>query len=113
MSDLTTVTTETFEAEVLKNDIPVIVDFYADWCPPCRALGPILDRLASAFVGKIKFVKINSDDEGELANQFNVTGLPTIVFMEGGENIGQIAGLPDENELRTLVEQWVDSRNAA
>ena len=113
MSNLMKVTSATFESEVLRSDLPVIVDFYADWCPPCRMLGPMLDRLAVEFAGKIKFVKINSDEENALAASFQVTGLPTVVFMENGRNVGQFAGLPEENALRNELEKWLESRTVA
>ena len=113
MSSLMTVTSETFEPEVLGSDLPVIVDFYADWCPPCRMLGPMLDRLAVEFSGRIKFVKINSDAENALAASFQVTGLPTVVFMENGQNVGQFAGLPEESALRNELEKWLESRTVA
>lgn len=111
MSNLTNVTSKTFESEVLQSDLPVIVDFYADWCPPCRMLAPMLERLAEEFSGRIKFVKINSDAENSLAAAYEVTGLPTVVFMEQGQKVGQFAGLPEESALRNELENWLDSRS--
>ena len=111
MSNLLSVTSETFETEVLRSDLPVIVDFYADWCPPCRMLAPILERLAEEFSGRIKFVKINSDAENALAVTYEVTGLPTVIFMERGQQVGQFAGLPEESALRNELEKWLKSRS--
>ncbi|QEG25048.1 thioredoxin [Mariniblastus fucicola] len=113
MSKVKQVDGKQFEAEVLQSDIPVLIDFYASWCPPCRALGPILDRLAGEFEGKIKFVKVDSDEEPELSTRFKVTGLPTVVFMDNGVNVGQFAGLPQEDALRTELAKWVDSGKVA
>ncbi len=110
MSEVLHLNQEQFEDEVLHSEIPVIVDFFANWCPPCRRLGPILDRLADEFTGQIRFVKINSDEEPVLAEMFHVTGLPTIVFIEDGKNVGQLVGLPEEAAFRDELRKWVDSR---
>jgi thioredoxin len=111
MSNLIDVTSQTFESEVLKSPMPVIVDFYASWCPPCRALGPILERLANEFEGKIKIVKINSDQEDRLTAKYKVTALPTVVFFEDGQDVGQFAGLPGEQALREHLNKWLDSKS--
>lgn len=113
MSKIIDVNQQEFQAEVLSSELPVVVDFYATWCPPCRALGPILDRLAGEFSGKVKFVKINSDEEQALASQYNVTGLPTLAFFDHGNNVGQSAGLPDESALTEHLNEWLASRQAA
>ncbi len=112
MSNLIKVSNATFESEVLNSDLPVVVDFYADWCPPCRMLGPILERLSQEFAGKIKFVKINSDEENALSASFKVTGLPTVMFMDDGRNVGQFAGLPEESALREELNKWLRSKSA-
>lgn len=112
MSNVIHVNQQQFETEVRESDLPVLVDFYATWCPPCRALGPILDRLAAEFEGKIKFVKVNSDEEPGLATEFEVTGLPTLVFVDDGEVVGQFSGLPPEDVLRSELSRWVQSRTA-
>lgn len=107
MSKVLHVEQQNFEAEVLRSEIPVVVDFYATWCPPCRALGPILDSLAEHFDGRIKFVKINSDDEQELARTYKVTALPTVIMFNGGEVAGQFSGLPAEATFQNQLEQWI------
>ena len=113
MSKVIHVNQQQFQSEVLQSDLPVLVDFYATWCPPCRALGPILDRLAEEFSGQIKIVKINSDEEPSLAETYDVTGLPTVVFFDGGTNVGQFSGLPQEAALREQLKTWVGSRKVA
>jgi thioredoxin len=110
MSNLKQISQNEFEAEVIQSDLPVVVDFYADWCAPCRQLGPILDRLSAEFSGQIKFVKINCDDEQELAAAFEVTGLPTLAFIDQGQRVGQFAGLPPESELRLELQNWLSER---
>jgi thioredoxin 1 len=97
-----------FESEVLESPVPVVVDFYADWCAPCRMLGPVLDRVSSAFDGKAKIVKVNIDHEPGLARQFNVSSIPTLAFVLRGEVVGQSAGLPSEAQLKSAVQRLVD-----
>ena len=111
MSKVHNVTGQTFQAEVLQSKLPVVVDFYATWCPPCRMLSPILDRMAIEFAGKIKFVKINSDEEAQLATEYQVTGLPTVVMIDQGQTIGQFAGLPNEAALRGELQKWLEARS--
>ena len=113
MSNVIHVNQQQFESEVLESNLPVVIDFYADWCPPCRALGPIIDRLAEEFSGRIKFIKINSDEEPELAKRFQVTGLPTLVFVRQGKVEGQAAGLPQEDALRSDLARWVEVENVS
>lgn len=107
MSKVIQIGREEFENEVTKSEVPVLIDFFATWCPPCRALGPILDRLAEEFDGQIKFVKVDSDEEPELSAEFDVRGLPTMVFMDKGNNVGQFAGLPEEEALRGELSKWI------
>ena len=84
-----------FEAEVLKSDIPVFVDFYADWCGPCKMMGPVISTLADAYEGKVKVGKINVDDNPEIAEQFNVMSIPNMVFFKDGQAVDrQIGAVP-------------------
>jgi thioredoxin 1 len=109
MSKVIHVGRQDFSAQVLQSPTPVVLDFYASWCPPCRALGPILDQLSEEFAGRIRFVKINSDEEPELAEAYNITALPTLVFVEQGETVGQFAGLPQASQLRQELEKWLQA----
>jgi thioredoxin 1 len=84
-----------FEAEVLKSDIPVFVDFYADWCGPCKMMGPVISKLVDAYEGKVKVGKINVDDNPEIAEQFNVMSIPNMVFFKDGQAVDrQIGAVP-------------------
>jgi len=86
------VTTDDFDAEVTSSPIPVIVDFWAPWCGPCRALSPILDRIAAERAGRVRVVKVNADDEPELAERFGVVSIPTIKVFAHGEIVKTISG---------------------
>ncbi|MDD3129556.1 MAG: thioredoxin [Candidatus Izemoplasmatales bacterium] len=93
------VTTDTFKKEVLESDIPVIVDFWAQWCRPCLMLAPVLEEIAKDFEGKVKVVKVNVDEEGYLANQFRVSSIPTVYLFENGQVKNQVIGLMRKEDL--------------
>ncbi|MFO0939371.1 MAG: thioredoxin [Pirellulales bacterium] len=108
MSTLSHVTTQTFKHDVLESDLPVVVDFYADWCGPCRMLAPTLQKLSNEFDGSVKIVKVNVDSEPALANQFQVRSIPMLAVFVGGQLVGQSAGAPPESALRTALNELVD-----
>ena len=99
MSSAMDVTTDTFEDEVLKSDVPVVVDFWAPWCGPCRTVGPEIDKLAQRVGAAAKFVKINVDDNRELAMRYGVMSIPTIAKFEGGEVTSQVVGARSADAL--------------
>lgn len=92
MSSATDVTTESFQAEVLESNVPVVVDFWAPWCGPCRVVGPEVDKLAERVGPKAKFVKVNVDENQELAMRYGVMSIPTIAKFEGGQVTSQVVG---------------------
>ncbi len=85
-------TTEKFEADVLKSDKPVIVDFWAEWCGPCRMVAPVLEEIANEYRDKIVVAKVNVDNEPTLAEQYNVTGIPLLGIFKNGEMVKQLVG---------------------
>ncbi len=98
-----TLTNDNFEAEVLKSDIPVLVDFWAPWCGPCRMAGPIISEIAEEYEGKIKVGKVNVDDEEELAEQYGVMSIPMVVAFENGTIRNKTVGLRSKQEYIDLV----------
>jgi len=104
---LTTLNDDNFSSEVLESEIPVMVDFYATWCGPCKALTPIVEKLAGEFEGRLKVGKINIDEAPQTPVQFAVRAVPTIVFFKGGEAVQTFVGLKQERELRAQIEQLV------
>lgn len=92
------ITRENFENEVMKSDIPVLIDFWAPWCGPCRMMGPIIEQLAQEYEGKAKVGKVNVDEEGELSQAFGVMSIPTIVLVKSGKVIKQLVGARPKTE---------------
>ena len=92
-------TESNFEAEVLNSEIPVLVDFYADWCGPCKMMAPIVEKLAESYDGKVKVGKCNIDDEMGIAQKYRVMSIPTFVFFKNGEAVETSVGAMSEKEL--------------
>jgi len=91
--------TSDFETQVLQSDVPVIVDFWAEWCGPCKMLSPLLDEIADEQAGKIKVVKVNVDEEQALSQQFGIQSIPTLLFVKGGEVKDKMIGLASKKAL--------------
>ena len=98
------VTKDTFDRQVLKNHLPVLVDFWAPWCGPCRIVGPILDKLSSEYQNKLKFSKLNVDDNQEIGAQFDVRGIPCMIIFSHGKEVDRIIGAYSETELRRKID---------
>ena len=99
-----TFTTDNFATEVLNSDIPVFVDFYADWCGPCKMMSPVIDKLADEFDGKIKVGKINVDDESEIAAQFGIMSIPNMKFFKGGKVVDEVVGAIPKAAMKAKFE---------
>lgn len=94
-----------FPTSVLASDAPVIVDFWAPWCGPCRAIAPMVDDLATEFDGRVTFAKLNADDNPKTMSQFGVMGIPTLIAFKGGKEVGRLVGLRPKPALKQMVEQ--------
>ena len=100
-----TITSLNFEQEVLRSDIPVLLDFWATWCPPCRALGPIVAEVAEELAGKVKVGKINVDEEPALGAQFRISSIPTLLVFKNGRMTAQSIGLVEKPQILDLLAQ--------
>ena len=100
-----TITKENFDAEVLQSDQPVLLDFWATWCGPCKMTEPVIDELATEFKGKVKVGKVDVDQQGELAQQFNVLSVPTFLMFKGGKPVGTLVGAFPKPEFEKLIDK--------
>lgn len=98
-------TEENFEQEVLKSDVPVLVDFWAEWCGPCRAVAPMIEQLAEEFEGRAKICKLNVDEQGGLASKYRIMSIPTIILFKAGEIVKTIVGGRPKTEFTNLIEK--------
>lgn len=98
------ITRENFENEVMKSNIPVLIDFWAPWCGPCQMMGPIIEQLAEEYEGKAKVGKVNVDEEGELSQAFGVISIPTIVLVKDGKVVKQAVGARPKAEVEAMLQ---------
>jgi thioredoxin len=94
-----------FDADVLKSDGPVLVDFWATWCAPCKAIAPVLDQLAEEYDGKVKIGKVNVDENPATPGQYGVRGIPTMILFKDGEVVDQLVGAVPKNQIASLLEK--------
>jgi len=103
----TVVTDATFEAEVLKSDIPVLVDFWAPWCGPCRMIAPLIDQLAEEYSGKLKAVKLNTDESPSVATEYGIRSIPTVMIFKGGQKLDTVIGAVPKSTLTGTIEKYL------
>ncbi|HXX36451.1 MAG TPA: thioredoxin [Thermodesulfobacteriota bacterium] len=104
-SSLVHVDDKSFASEVLNADLPVLVDFWATWCGPCRSISPIVEELAKEFLGKIKVTKLNVDESPATPSQFGVRGIPTLILFKSGKILDQIVGAVPKARLKAMIEK--------
>ena len=103
-ADLALKTSE-FEEKVLKSDVPVLVDFWATWCGPCKAIGPLIEELASEYAGRAKVFKVDVDSEGDLAMRFGVMSIPALLVFKGGQVVDQMVGAAPKPQIASLIDR--------
>ncbi len=108
VGSLITVTDDTFTSTVLSNERPVVVDFWADWCPPCRAISASLAELAEEFDGRLVVATLNSDENPDATRRYGVMSLPTLLVFRGGEVVGSLVGARPKSQLRRALEPYAD-----
>jgi thioredoxin 1 len=108
MAELLTVTSENFEAEVLQSELPVLVDFWAPWCGPCRVISPIVEEMASEYEGKLTVGKLNVDDHPSIAQKYNITGIPALLFFKDGSIANTVVGAVPKAVLQDNVEKVIN-----
>ncbi|MCI5538039.1 MAG: thioredoxin [Oscillospiraceae bacterium] len=100
-------TKDNFDAEVINSNIPVLVDFWATWCGPCRMIAPVIESIAEKFDGRIKVGKVNVDEEPEISLEYNIASIPTVMIFKNGEEVSKSIGYSDEAEIEQLVLQAI------
>ncbi len=105
MAENLAVTTSDFDNQVLGSDVPVLVDFWAEWCGPCKAIGPSVEQLAAEYAGRAKVVKVDVDREGELATRYGVMSIPALLVFKGGKVVEQMVGAAPKSQIAALIDR--------
>ena len=107
MSNVIAVTSSNFENEVLKSDIPVLVDFWAAWCGPCRMLTPVIDQLSEQYAGKVKVVKLNVDENPEISSKYQILTIPTVYLFKSGTKADELVGARPKQSFEEMINKHV------
>jgi thioredoxin 1 len=98
-------TSDNFDLQVLQSEVPVLIDFWAEWCGPCKAIGPSIEQLATEYVGKAKIFKVDVDTEGDLAQKYGVMSIPALVIFKGGKEVDRMVGAAPKPQIAALIER--------
>ncbi|MDJ0689114.1 MAG: thioredoxin [Xenococcaceae cyanobacterium MO_188.B32] len=107
MSATATVTDTSFKEEVLDSDVPVLVDFWAPWCGPCRMVAPVVEEIAEQYDGQIKVVKLNTDENPQVASQYGIRSIPTLMIFKGGQRVDMVVGAVPKTTLANTLEKYL------
>jgi len=107
MSGATPVTDENFKEQVLDSEVPVLVDFWAPWCGPCRMVAPVVDEIAEQYDGQIKVVKVNTDENPNTATQYGIRSIPTLILFKAGQRVDTVVGAVPKTTLANTIEKYL------
>ncbi|MBV6624978.1 MAG: thioredoxin [Rivularia sp. (in: Bacteria)] len=107
MSSASQVTDSTFKQEVLDSEVPVLVDFWAPWCGPCRMVAPVVEEISSQYEGQIKVVKVNTDENPNVASQYGIRSIPTLMIFKGGQKVDMVVGAVPKTTLANTLEKYL------